>query len=109
MANIRTTSQEVQSEILDTVRKSQDAVVDAIVSAGQTRSSRSPRPSLFPTCPTPTSFPSPDKLVASAYDFAEKLLASQRTFAESVLHATTKPLTSGKNGTTPPKASTSAE
>ena len=30
MADIRTTSQEVQSEILDTVRKSQEAVVDAI-------------------------------------------------------------------------------
>jgi hypothetical protein len=46
--------------------------------------------------------------VASAYDFAEKLLASQRTFAVSVLQAT-KPLTSGSNGTTPPKAGTSAK
>ena len=107
MADTRTTSQEVQSEILDTVRKSQEAVVDAIKRWTDTVQSITPSIPV-PNLPYADKLPKPEELLASAYDFAEKLLANQRTFAESVLQAT-KPLTSGKNGTTPPKAGTSAK
>jgi hypothetical protein len=107
MADTRTTSQEVQSEILDTVRKSQEAVVDAIKRWTDTVQSITPSIPV-PNLPYADKLPKPEELVASAYDFAEKLLASQRTFAEGMLQAT-KPLTAGKNGTTPPKASTSAK
>ena len=107
MADTRTTSQEVQAEILDTVRKSQEAVVDAIKRWADTVQSITPSIPV-PSLPYADKLPRPEELVASAYDFAEKLLASQRTFAESVLQAT-RPLTSGKNGTTPPKSGTSAK
>src|ERR1700726_2896244 len=101
------TTQEVQGEILDAVRKGQDALVDAIKQWAETVQSITPSIPV-PSLPYTDKLPRPEELVASAYDFAEKLLASQRTFAESVLQAT-RPLTSGKNGTTPPKASTSAK
>jgi hypothetical protein len=107
MTETRTTTQEVQAEILDTVRKSQDAVVDAIKRWADTVQSITPSIPV-PNLPYFDKLPKPEELVASAYDFAEKLLASQRTFAVSVLQAT-KPLTSGSNGTTPPKAGTSAK
>jgi hypothetical protein len=107
MADTRTTSQEVQAEILETVRKSQDAVVDAVKRWADTVQSITPSIPV-PNLPYADKLPKPEELLASAYDFAEKLLANQRTFAESVLQAT-KPLTSGNHGTTPPKAGTSAK
>jgi hypothetical protein len=98
MADARSTSQEVQSEILDAVRKSQDAVVDAIKRWAETVQSLTPSIPV-PNLPYSDKLPKPEEFVASAYDFAEQLLASQRNFAESVLQAT-KPLTGAKNGTT---------
>jgi hypothetical protein len=99
MAETRTTSQEVQSEILDTVRKSQEAMVDAIKRWAETIQSITPSIPV-PSLPYADKLPKPEEFVANAYDFAEQLLASQRTFAESVLQAA-KPLTIGKNGTAP--------
>src|ERR1700691_1335190 len=87
MTDTRTAGQEVQVEILNTVRKTQDAVADAI----------RPRSMPLPSLPYTDKRPKPEEFVASAYDFAEQLLASQRKFAENVLHATT-PMPTGKNG-----------
>jgi len=96
MADTRSTSQEVQGEILDAVRKSQDAMVDAIRRWAETIQS------LTPSIPVPSmnlpytdKLPKPEEVVANAYSFAEQLLVSQRQFAENVLQAT-KPLTAGK-------------
>jgi hypothetical protein len=97
MTETRTAGQEVQVEILNTVRKSQDAVVDAIkawADAVQSMTPSMPMPSL----PYTDKLPKPEEFVANAYDFAEQLLASQRKFAENVLHATT-PMLATKNGT----------
>ncbi|MGI8451379.1 MAG: hypothetical protein ACR2MP_30175 [Streptosporangiaceae bacterium] len=98
MTETRTAGQEVQGEILNTVRKSQDAVVDAIKVWAEAVHS------ITPAMPTPSmpysdTLPKPEEFVANAYDFAEQLLASQRKFAENVLHATT-PMLATKNGTT---------
>jgi hypothetical protein len=84
----------VQEEILNTVRRSQAAVVDAL----QTWASavQSITPSLPDVnVPFADELPKPQDLVAGAYDFAEQLLASQRKFAEDVLKATA-PLIPGK-------------
>ena len=107
MAETRTTSQEVQAEILDTVRKSQDALVDAIKRWAETVQSITPSIPV-PNLPYADKLPKPEELLASAYDFAQQLLASQRSFAEGVLQAA-RPLTPGQNGSTPPKAGTSAK
>jgi hypothetical protein len=107
MTDTRTPSQEVQGEILNTVRKSQDAVVDAIklwADAVHTMTPSMPTPSL----PYADKLPKPEEFVASAYDFAEQLLGSQRKFAEDVLRATT-PMIAAKNGTTARKTDSQAK
>jgi hypothetical protein len=96
MPETRSSGQEIQSEIVDMVRKSQEAVVDAIklwADAAQSITSFLPTPNLRYSDKQPR----PEELVASGYDFAEQLLASQRKFAENVLEAT-KPLLGAKEG-----------
>jgi hypothetical protein len=86
MASIPT--QDLQDEILNTVRKSQETVIDAIKSWVETVQSITPKiPSV--QLPGVDQLPKPEDVVASAYDFAEQLLAGQRKFAEEVLKATT--------------------
>ena len=82
-----TATQDLQNEILSTVRKSQESVVDAIRTWVETIQSMTPK---IPAVDLPFAdqLPKPEEVVASAYDFAEQLLASQRRFAEEVLKAT---------------------
>jgi len=87
MSDTKTVAQELQGEILKTVRKSQDAVVEAIgVWADAVQAIKPPLPEVG--IPFSGKLPKPSELVAGAYDFAEQLLAAQRKFAEDVLHAT---------------------
>jgi hypothetical protein len=93
MVESRTLGQ-VQEEILNTVRKSQAAVIDALQT--WTATVRSITPELPDVnVPFADKLPKPQELVATAYNFAEQLLASQRKFAEDVLQATA-PLLPGK-------------
>jgi hypothetical protein len=86
MANT-TPTQAMQDELLSTIRKSQETVVDAIKTWAETVQSITPKiPSM--QVPGADKLPKPEELVSSAYDFAEQLLASQRKFAEEVLKAT---------------------
>jgi hypothetical protein len=78
--------QELQGQILDTIRKSQEAVTDAIRTWAEAVHSITPSVPV-PTAPFAGKLPRPGDLVANAYDFAEQLLAAQRKFAEDVLQA----------------------
>jgi hypothetical protein len=90
--------QDVTGEVLNTIRKSQDAIVDAIERWATTVQSMRPE---LPELPFADSLniadklPKPQDVVRNAYDFAEQLLASQRKFAEDVLKATAPLLPSG--------------
>jgi hypothetical protein len=87
MSDTKTVGQELQGEILKTVRKSQETVVDAIQAwADAVQSIRPPLPEVG--IPFSDKLPKPAELVAGAYDFAEQLLAAQRKFAEDVIQAT---------------------
>ena len=77
-------SKAMQDEILNTVRKSQTAVLEAI----QCWASAVQSITAGVNIPSAAKLPEPADLVANAYDFAEQLLASQRKFAEDVLQAT---------------------
>ena len=104
MPETRRTGQEIQSEILDMLRKSQEAVADAIklwADAVQSITASIPTPNLRYS----DKLPKPGEFVASVYDFAEQLLASQRKFAENVLEAT-KPLLRAKEGPAATKGDT---
>jgi hypothetical protein len=90
MTEARTMSRDLQEDILSTVRKSQDAVVEAIqVWTSKIQSFTPDLPDL--TKSFTDHLPKPHELVASAYDFAEQLLASQRKFAEDALNAMSPP------------------
>ena len=95
MTETRYPGQELQDEILKTVRKSQEAVIDAIRAWADTVQSIVPK---VPAVNLPLSdrLPKPEDVVANAYDFAEQLLSSQRKFAEDMLKATA-PLTPVKS------------
>jgi hypothetical protein len=82
-----TATQDLQNEILSTVRKSQESVVDAIRTWVETIQSITPKVPAV-DLPFADQLPKPEEVVASAYDFAEQLLASQRRFAEEVIKAT---------------------
>jgi hypothetical protein len=87
MSDPTTISKEMQGQILDTIRKSQEAVTNAISTWAD--AVRSITPSLpIPSVPLADKLPKPGDLLANAYDFAEQLLAAQRKFAEDVLQAT---------------------
>jgi hypothetical protein len=94
MTETRTMGRDLQDEVLNTVRKSQTAVIEAIqdwTSRVQWITAELPELNM----PFTDKLPKPQELIASAYDFAEQLLASQRTFAEGVLKASA-PLMAGK-------------
>jgi hypothetical protein len=82
-----TPTQDLQNEVLNTVRKSQESVIDAIKTWVETVQSITPKVPAV-DMPFADKLPKPEEVVASAYDFAEQLLASQRRFAEEVLKAT---------------------
>ena len=93
-----TPTQDLQNEVLITVRKSQETVIDALKTWVETVQSITPK---VPAVDNPFAgkLPKPEEVVASAYDFAEQLLASQRKFAEEVLKATSS-LTPGTQDST---------
>ena len=80
------TPQEVQEEFLNTIRKSQETVIEALKSWVEAVQSITPKlPAV--NVPGADKLPKAEDVVANAYDFAEKLLASQRKFAEDVVKA----------------------
>ena len=93
-----TPMQDLQNEVLITVRKSQESVIDALKTWVETVQSITPK---IPAVDLPFAdkLPKPEEVVASAYDFAEQLLAGQRKFAEEVLKATSS-LTPGTQDST---------
>lgn len=102
MSDTKTVGRELQGEIIKTVRRGQDAVVDAIqMWADAVQAIKPPMPEVG--IPFADKLPTPSELVAGAYDFAEQLLAAQRQFAEDVLHATA-PLFPGESAAAAKKA-----
>ena len=87
MTDPRTATQELQSQILDSIRKSQDAVVDALRTWAEAVHSVTPSLPVY-AVPFADKLPKPSELVADAYDFAGQLLAAQRKFAEDVIEIT---------------------
>jgi hypothetical protein len=95
MTDTKTLNQELQGQVLDTIRKSQETVVEAMKNWADTVQALTPSLPV-PSMPFSDKLPKPADLVANAYDFAGQLLASQRKFAEDVLAATAPVL--GANG-----------
>ena len=107
MSDTMTIGTELQGEILKTVRRSQEAVVDAIqMWADAVQAIKPPLPEVG--IPFADKLPKPSEMVAGTYDFVEQLLAAQRKFAEDVLHATA-PLFNGDTAPAAKKTGTTAK
>ena len=100
MTQTRSIAQDVQDEILKTVRRSQEAVIEAVQTWAETVQAITPK---LPSVKVPFAgqLPRPDEIVASACGFAEQLLASQRKFAEDLLKVTAAAMPGRENGETP--------
>jgi len=93
MAENRTVVDELQGQVLETVRRSQEVTLDVIRSWADalqplTAQLTAHLPGL------PAGVVSPQEVVSGAFDFAQQLLATQRKFAEDVIHAAA-PLAAG--------------
>jgi hypothetical protein len=120
VTDIRNLGQEVQAEVLKTVRKGQETVRKGqeTVRKGQEtvteaiKTVRTMTPALSDlNLPFASTLPKPEELAGSAYSLAMKVLADQRKLAEGVLHATGQLLpgngaTSAKKAATPGKNGT---
>ncbi len=89
-------TRDLQAEFLDTIRTSQETVVEAVKTWVATVRAVTPKVP-FAQVPLVARLPKPENVVTSAYDLAEKLLSNQRQFAEELVKATA-PLMAG-NGT----------
>jgi hypothetical protein len=87
MTDPRTATQELQSQLLDSLRKNQEAVVDALRTWAEAAHAVTP-PLPVSALPFADKMPKPSELVADAYDFAGQLLATQRKFVEDVIQIT---------------------
>ena len=81
-------TQELQAQMLDGIRKSQEAVIDGMRTWAETIQQLVPGTTQAAAART-GQLPSPAEVVDSVFDFAAQLLAAQRELAHSVLGATT--------------------
>jgi hypothetical protein len=87
MADPTDPTQEIQAQVLDGIRKSQEAVIDGMRSWAETVQQLVP--GTAQAVPGASQLPSPTEVVDSVFDFAAQLLNAQRELAHSVLGATT--------------------
>jgi len=81
-------TQELQAQVLDGIRKSQEAVIDGMRTWAETIQQLAPSTSQAVSART-DQLPTPAEVVDSVFDFAAQLLDAQRELAHSVLGATT--------------------
>ena len=89
-----TATQDVQEQILSTIRKSQEMALDALKTWVDTVQSFTAK---IPSVDVPFAdrLPKPHEVVANSYGFAEQVLKSQKKFADEVLEVTS-PLLPGE-------------
>ena len=81
-------TQEIQGQVLDGIRKSQEAVIDGMRTWAETIQQLVPGTAQAAVSRT-DQLPTPTEVMDSVFDFAAQLLNAQRELAHSVLGATT--------------------
>jgi hypothetical protein len=89
-------TQDMQEQVLGTIRKSQELTLDALKTWVETVQSIIPSIPSIPSVSLPFAdqLPNAHEVVARGYDFAEQVLSTQRKFADEVL-AVASPLLPG--------------
>ena len=83
----KSATDDLQVQVLDTIRKGQEAVVDGLRSWTEAAEQFVPRTAT--AWPGAERHPSPTELVDTAYDFAAELLKAQRDFLHKAIQVTT--------------------
>jgi len=78
----KTATDDLQGQVLDTIRKGQEAVVDGLRSWTEAAEQFVPRTAAWPGAER---YPSPAEWVDTAYDFAAELLKAQREFLHKAI------------------------
>ena len=80
-------TQDIQEQLLSTIRKSQEMTIDALKTWVETVQSLTASLPSIPSISLPLAdrLPNPHDVVASGYDFAEQILTNQRKFTDEVL------------------------
>jgi hypothetical protein len=81
----RNATDDLQGQVLDTIRKSQEAVVDGLRSWTEAAEQFVPKTAGWPGAER---YPSATELVDTAYDFAAELLKAQREFVHKAIEVT---------------------
>ena len=81
----KTATDDLQGQVLDTIRKGQEAVVDGLRSWTEAAEQFVPRTAAWPGADR---YPSPAELIDTAYDFAAELLKAQREFLHKAIQVT---------------------
>ena len=89
MADPTDTAQDIQAQVLDGIRKSQEAVIEGMRTWAETVQQLVPGTAQS-ALPRGSQLPSATEVVDSVFDFAAQLLNAQRELAHSVLGATTE-------------------
>ena len=77
-------AQNAQEQTLNSLKQSQQAIVEAVRAWAQAVEKSVPE---TPTLPFASDLPTPQQLVHSSFEFAEQLLKAQRDFAENLVAA----------------------
>lgn len=92
MSNPQEIGQKVQDQALDAVRKTQDAVIEAVTAWTEAANKLTAQlPDFAKGAEVPSfakQFPTAAEVIDSNFDFAEQLLANQRDFAQRIVAAT---------------------
>jgi hypothetical protein len=95
MSNAQEIGQKVQDQTLDAVRKTQDAVVEAVTAWTETANKLTAQlPDFAKGYEVPEfagftkQFPTAAEVIDSNFDFAQQMLAHQRDFAQLIVAAT---------------------
>ena len=83
----KTAADDLQGQVLDTIRKGQEAVVDGLRSWTEAAEQFVPRTAT--AWPGADRYPSPAQLIDTTYDFAFELLKAQREFFHKAIEVTT--------------------
>jgi hypothetical protein len=85
MPSTKNASDDLQAQILDTIRKTQEAVVDGLRSWTEAAGQFVPRSGAWPGAER---LPTPTELVDATYDFAGEVLKAQREFLHKAIQVT---------------------
>ena len=77
-------AQQAQEQTLNTIRQSQQAVVEAVQAWAHAVERAVPE---TPSLPCAEELPTPQQVIQTSFDFAEQLLKAQREFAENLIAA----------------------